>query len=170
VKPEARRICQLCGAQIPAATDVCPICALQGALKDNHLVGESAVDMPPSASTLRFEHYEVLTRENGEPYELGRGAMGITYKAFDVKLRCPVALKVVDARYLGDDSIRSRFLREARTAAKIRHPNVAAVFYLGNSQEIYFYTMEFVDGETLRDLIKRSGRLEAKLALEIAGL
>ena len=94
--------------------------------------------------------------------------MGITYKAFDVDLRCPVTLKVISERYLGDESARLRFLREARAAASVRHPNVASVFHLGRSAEGYFYAMEFVEGETLENLIKRSGRLDAKLALEIA--
>src|SRR4029434_2486006 len=95
-------------------------------------------------------------------------AMGVTYKAFDIDLRCPVTLKVISEKYLGDESARLRFLREARAAASIRHPNVASVFHLGRSAEGYFYAMEFVEGETLENLIKRSGRLEVKLALEIA--
>jgi serine/threonine protein kinase len=94
--------------------------------------------------------------------------MSITYKAFDVDLHCPVTLKVISERYLGDESARLRFLREARAAASIRHPNVASVFYLGRSDQDYFYAMEFVEGETLEKLIKRSGRFEVKLALEIA--
>ena len=106
--------------------------------------------------------------EDGKPIELGRGAMGVTYKAFDVDLRCPVTLKVISERYLGDESARLRFLREARAAASVRHPNVASVFHLGRTGENYFYAMEFVEGETLENLIKRSGRLEVKLALEIA--
>src|SRR6201993_3051837 len=93
--------------------------------------------------------------------------MGVTYKAFDVDLRCLVALKVITARYLNDESARLRFLREARAAASVRHPNVASVFHLGRTGENYFYAMEFVEGETLEKLIKRSGRLEVKLALEI---
>ena len=109
-----------------------------------------------------------MTDEDGKPIELGRGAMGVTYKAFDVDLRCPVALKLISERYLGDESARLRFLREARAAASLRHPNVASVFHLGRSGEDYFYAMEFVEGETLENLIKHSGRLEAKLALEIA--
>src|SRR4029453_7108345 len=56
----------------------------------------------------------------------------------------------------------------ARAAASVRHPNVASVFHLGRTAEGYFYAMEFVEGETLQNLIKRSGRLEVKLALEIA--
>ena len=116
----------------------------------------------------RFEHYELVTGEDGKPVELGRGAMGVTYKAFDVDLRCPVALKVISERYLGDESARLRFLREARAAASVRHPNVAWVLHLGRTGENFFYAMEFVEGETLEKLIKRSGRLDVKLALEIA--
>jgi serine/threonine protein kinase len=103
----------------------------------------------------------------GEPVELGRGAMGVTYKAFDVDLQCPVTLKVISERYLGDESARLRFLREARAAASVRHPNVASVFHLGRIGQSYFYAMEFIERETLDNLIKRSGPLEAKLALEI---
>jgi serine/threonine protein kinase len=93
--------------------------------------------------------------------------MGITYKAFDVDLRIPVTLKLISEKYVGDESARLRFLREARAAAKVRHSNVASVFHLGRSSQGYFYAMEFVEGETLESLIKRSGRLEVKLALEI---
>jgi serine/threonine protein kinase len=78
-----------------------------------------------------------------------------------------VTLKVISERYLSDESARLRFLREARAAASVRHPNVASVFHLGRSGRDYFYAMEFVEGETLRSLIKRSGRLEVRLALEI---
>src|SRR5208337_3039919 len=113
-------------------------------------------------------NYELILDADGRPIELGRGAMGVTYKAFDINLRCPVTLKVITERYLGDESARLRFLREARAAASLRHPNVASVFHLGRTGRNYFYAMEFVEGETLEKLIKRSGRLEAKLALEIA--
>src|SRR5262250_113583 len=99
---------------------------------------------------------------------MGSRAMGITYKGFDVDLRCPVTLKVISERYVGDESARRRFLREARAAASVRHPNVASVFHLGRTGSSYFYAMEFVEGETLENLIRRSGRLEVKPALEIA--
>jgi hypothetical protein len=118
--------------------------------------------------TERFEHYELVKDEHGNPVELGRGAMGITYKAFDVDLQYAVTLKVISERYLGDESARLRFLREARAAASVRHPNVASVFHLGRTGQNYFYAMEFVEGETLGSLIKRYGRLDVKLALEIA--
>src|SRR5260221_13688858 len=94
--------------------------------------------------------------------------MGVTYKAFDVELQCPVTLKVISERYRGDESVRLRFLRDARAAAKLRHSNVASVLQLGKSAGNYFYAMEFVEGETAESLIRRWGRLEVKLALEIA--
>ena len=85
----------------------------------------------------RFDHYELVTAEDGKPVELGRGAMGVTYKAFDVNLRCPVTLKVISEQYLGDESARLRFIREARAAASVRHANVASVFHLGTTRNSY---------------------------------
>ena len=109
----------------------------------------------------------MITDQDGKPGELGRGAMGVTYKGFDVDLQCPVTLKVINEQFLGNESARVRFLREARAAAKVRHTNVASVLHLGRTGRRYFYAMEFVEGETLENLIKRSGRLDLRLALEI---
>ena len=152
--------------------EFCPVCMLRKALARGVVSGESffeeAVRPTPDQPAQRFEHYELVTGEDGKPVELGRGAMGVTYKALDINLRCPVTLKVISDRCLGDESARLRFLREARAAASVRHPNVASVFHLGRAGQNYFYAMEFVEGETLADLIKRSGGLEVKLALEIA--
>ena len=116
--------------------------------------------------TITFDHYEVLTRDDGSLYELGRGAMGITYKAFDTNLRVPVALKVINGTYLESEIARQRFAREARSAAKLRHRNVASVFHLGTG-DAWFYAMEYIDGETLEALIKRQGPLHPLLALQI---
>jgi serine/threonine protein kinase len=171
---EPQCTCPSCGNEFSGAMEFCPVCALRSALADGAESGESSASADtakpttPQQAVQRFEHYELVKGEDGKPLELGRGAMGVTYKAFDVDLRCPVALKVISERYLGDESARLRFLREARAAASVRHPNVASVFHLGRTGENYFYAMEFVEGETLDNLIKRSGRLESKLALEIA--
>jgi len=115
-----------------------------------------------------FDHYEVMTREDGSLHELGRGAMGITYKAFDTNLRIPVALKVINGTFLHSDVARQRFVREARSAAKLRHRHVASVFHLGVEADAYFYAMEFIDGETVDALIKRHGPLKPIVALRIA--
>ena len=166
---EDRRTCLVCGTQFPANKEFCPVCILRGALDEGADFASSDETLTPIAleAPFRFEHYELVKGENGRPLELGRGAMGVTYKAFDVDLRCPVTLKVISEKYLGDESARLRFLREARAAASVRHPNVASVFHLGRTGENCFYAMEFVEGETLQNLIKRLGRLEVNLALEI---
>ncbi|HSI13849.1 MAG TPA: protein kinase [Chthoniobacter sp.] len=119
--------------------------------------------------TAVFDHYEVFTRDDGSLFELGRGAMGITYKAFDTSLRIPVALKVINATYLNSEVARQRFVREARSAAQLRHRHVASVFHLGTEGDTWFYAMEFIDGETLDTLIKRQGPLNPILALNITG-
>ena len=117
--------------------------------------------------TAIFDHYEVLTRDDGSLFELGRGAMGITYKAFDTSLRIPVALKVINSTYLNSEVARQRFVREARSAARLRHRHVASVFHLGTEGDTWFYAMEFIDGETLDALIKRQGPLPPVVALTI---
>jgi serine/threonine protein kinase len=159
---------------LSAASEFCPACMLRIGLEREVESGKSSSSeqasgelTQPELEVQRFENYEVVKRQDGTPVELGRGAMGVTYKAFDVDLRCLVTLKVISARYLNDESAKLRFLREARAAASLRHPNVASVFHLGRCGENYFYAMEFVEGETLESVVKRSGRLEAKLALKI---
>ena len=171
MKTEDRRLCPSCGNEFSGAVEFCPVCMLRKAVADES--GESSAaeqERVESTSTRiphRFEHYELMSDEDGKPVELGRGAMGITYKACDVNLRCLVTLKVISEKYLGDETARLRFLREARAAARVRHPNVASVFYLGKTGDNYFYAMEFVEGETLESLIRRSGPLEVKCALEL---
>jgi serine/threonine protein kinase/tetratricopeptide (TPR) repeat protein len=161
VKTIGKRTCPVCGTLFPDDSESCPVCALRTALEPQ------SDSRSGSSPELRFEHYTVLKNADGTPLELGRGAMGVTYKAFDVHLQCPVALKIINARLIGDSSGRLRFVREARAAASVRHPNVAWVTHLGESGGNYFYVMEFVEGETVEKLVQRSGRLEPALALQI---
>ena len=169
---KSRVRCPTCSNEFSGAMEFCPVCVLRTGLASELESGESvsqdAVKPTSEHRTQRFEHYELIRGDDGHPIELGRGAMGVTYRAIDVALGCPVALKVVNERYLSDESARLRFLREARAAASVRHPNVASVFHLGRKGRNYFYAMEFVEGEPLDRLIERSGRLEVNLALEIA--
>jgi len=152
MRTEDTRACLVCGTQFPVAREFCPVCMLREALDEEVKSGVSSPEQDraeptPSHLPHRFEHYELMSDANGKPVELGRGAMGVTYKAFDASLRCPVALKVISERYLCDESARLRFLREARAAARLRHSNVASVFHLGGIGPNYFYAMEFVEGE-----------------------
>jgi hypothetical protein len=177
VKADATSTCQTCGARVPAGLGFCPVCMLLRAGGQESAPGEAlnpasdsdrrSVETEPASIVRRFENYEVMLDQDGKLIELGRGAMGVTYKAFDVDLRCTVTLKVIRDRYLKDESAQFRFLREARAAASVRHPNVASVFHLGKSGENFFYAMEFVEGETLEKVLKKSQRLDIETGLEI---
>jgi len=96
----------------------------------------------------RLLHFHVVGR-------LGAGGMGVVYRAIDEKLRRPVALKVLAARYLIDDRNRVLLFREARSAAALQHPNIATILDVHDAAEAAFLTMELVDGEPLRARIER---------------
>jgi hypothetical protein len=101
---DSQRTCPSCGNEFSGAMEFCPVCMLRKGLAGGVESGESsfeeAVRPAPDEPTKRFEHYELVTGEDGKPVELGRGAMGVTYKALDINLRCPVTLKVISERYL----------------------------------------------------------------------
>src|SRR5438128_13408 len=116
---------------------------------------------------LRYAHFEVETGADGFPVELGAGAMAITYRARDTVLNSLVALKVIDHKVAQNPGARSRFLREARAAANIRHPNVARVTYYGEQDGECFYAMELVEGETLEARVRREGPMPLAVALNV---
>ena len=116
---------------------------------------------------LRYAHFEVETGADGFPVELGAGAMAITYRARDTVLNSLVALKVIDRKVAQNPGARSRFLRAARAAANIRHPNVARVTYYGEQDGECFYAMELVEGETLEARVRRDGPVPLAVALGI---
>src|SRR3984957_13985248 len=156
-------ICRKCGVALLGDEPLdghCLACLLETALDQK----EGAAD-----ATGFFDHYQVATHTDGTPVELGRGAMGVTYRASDTILRNEEALKVIDARMAALPEARERFLREARAAARLRHPNIASVFYYGTrkSDGQCFYAMELVEGETLETRLRRSGPLPPALALEV---
>ena len=102
---------------------------------------------------------------------LGRGAMGVTYRAEDVSLQREIALKLINPGFCHSVAeTRDRFLREARTAAALHHPNVATVHQFGIDEESgqCYCAMELVEGETLDEQVRRCGPLEVEMVLEIA--
>jgi serine/threonine protein kinase/TolB-like protein/Tfp pilus assembly protein PilF len=156
--------CSVCGEPLNAKGE-CLACLIRAALDES--VAKSA---PPVS--LVFGDFEIVRCEDGSLWELGRGGMGVTYLAEDKVLRRKVALKVIQVPTAARTSqaVRERFLREARAAAALRHPNVATVFQFGAPPDgkHCYYAMELVEGETLEARVRREGPLDAKLVLEIA--
>jgi serine/threonine protein kinase/Tfp pilus assembly protein PilF len=148
----------------------CAFCLLQAGIGSEK---ETVHDSTPDAleGGMRFDVYQVDRREDGGPYELGRGAMGVTYRATDTSLQRKVALKIIkiDIAERSADS-RERFMREARAAAALRHKNIATVYQFGMRLETgqYFYAMELIEGETLDERVHRAGPLDAGTTIEIA--
>ena len=98
---------------------------------------------------------------------VARGGMATVYLALDDRLDRRVALKVIHPHLANDSSFREKFIREAKIAAKLSHPNLVNVFDQGEDGEIAFMAMEFVSGITLRDALKDFGALDAKRALDL---
>ena len=177
-------ICEQCGAPLQSreGESGCLHCLLSTALEPPDETAESQDELV----TRSYHHYEILTRPDGSRWELGRGAMGVTYKARDVNLNTPVALKIINSKFSARPDARRRFLLEAQAAAGLRHPNVASVFHFGAINTLpepagrpkrsedapdvgdCFYAMEYIEGETLESRVRRQGPLPTMAALEIA--
>ena len=164
------RVCETCGSPVETANSGdlgCTVClfdaALDRAAEESHLAFPSA---PDQLGVYMIEH-----RVDGSAWELGHGAMGITYRAIDRVLDRPVALKIINTN-LGSRSTeaRERFMREARAAAALRHPNVATVYQFGVCEETgqFFYAMELIEGETLEERVRRVGPLDVLTTIDIA--
>src|SRR5580765_533726 len=168
----APRLCPKCGSEIPADAPEgsCMFCLLQAGIgSEKETEHDSTPDAPEGGA--RFGVYEIDRREDGSLYELGRGAMGITYRATDTSFQRKVALKIIniDIAERSADA-RERFMREARAAAALRHENIATVHQFGMRLETgqYFYAMELIEGETLEERVRRTGPLDARTTIEIA--
>ena len=134
---------------------------------------EVAQDSTPDAlgGSTRFGVYEIDCHADGSLCELGRGAMGVTYRATDTSLQRKVALKIIKTDIAARSAdARERFMREARAAAALRHENIATVHQFGMRFETgqYFYAMELIEGETLEDRVRRAGPLDARTTISIA--
>jgi|GEM_PF-1115060 len=140
--------CAHCATPLPEGATACPSCGI------DVLVGGTAGDGPFARGTVLESRYRIDT-------EVGRGGMGIVYRGTDLTLKRPVAIKAlrqVDA----DNTVLSRFLREARSLARVEHPGLVPVYAVGREDGTYYMVMKFVEGETLQSLIKRSGALEPR--------
>ena len=167
-QPVSVGVCATCGKSIthPGPDGECMRCLVSfGFLAEgdkSQAVGER---IAPGA--LRYAHFEVEINTDGFPKILGAGAMAVTYCARDTVLNSKVALKVITRKLAENPTARARFLREARAAAQIHHPNVARVIHYGEQDGECFYAMELVEGETLEARVQRDGALPLSTALEV---
>ena len=145
-------------------------CLLRAGIgSEEETVQDSTPDAPEGG--MRFGVYEIDCHADGSLCELGRGAMGVTYRATDTSLQRKVALKIIkiDIAERSADA-RERFMREARAAAALRHENIATIHQFGMRLETgqYFYAMELIEGETLEARVRRAGPLDAPTTIKIA--
>jgi serine/threonine protein kinase len=175
MQPPSQQIltCPTCGAALEETFGGglgCMFCLLQAGIGSEE---ETVHDSTPDAleGGVRFGVYEIDCHADGSLCELGRGAMGVTYRATDTSLQRKVALKIIktDIAERSADA-RERFVREARAAAALRHEHIATVYQFGMRLETgqYFYAMELIEGETLEDRVRRAGPLDARTTIGIA--
>jgi len=115
--------------------------------------------MPDRPDRLFLDFQSALAGRYSLERELGRGGMGVVYLAREVRLDRPVAIKLLPPHQAGDGHLRERFLREARTAAKLSHPHIIPIFAVDEAGEFVFFAMAYVAGETLTERIQRRGPL-----------
>jgi serine/threonine protein kinase/Tfp pilus assembly protein PilF len=163
------RVCETCGSPIEttSAGDLgCIACLIATGLDAQAEQTDAAFSAPDQLGAYTIEHHV-----DGSAWELGRGAMGVTYRAIDKALDRPVALKIINTeRGSRSAEARERFMREARAAAALRHPNVATVYQFGVREATgqFFYAMELVEGETLEERVRRLGPLDVLTTIDIA--
>ncbi len=124
--------------------------------------------MSENDAAFRYGNFEVLARADGAPDLLGGGSFGKTYKARHVFLDQIIALKVISDKFAHDKNAKERFLREARVVHGLRHPNIAQIIDFGEANATLYYAMEYCEGGTLEDLVKRTGPLDPGTVLLLA--
>jgi serine/threonine protein kinase len=162
----AAKICPVCGKPtVPDAPQgLCPECLMKSGF-DTHGPGEpgggKSAFVPPTIEQMArlFPQLEILEL-------LGQGGMGAVYKARQPGLNRLVALKILPPLSAKDPGFAERFNREARALARLNHPNIVAVYDFGQAVDIPYFLMEFVEGATLRQVV-RSGRLSPNNTLAI---
>src|SRR6266403_1987966 len=170
--PQQILTCPTCGAALEetfGGGGGCMFCLLQAGIGSEQ---EVAQDSTPDAldGGVRFGVYEIDCHADGSLCELGRGAMGVTYRATDKSLQRKVALKIIKTDIAERSAeARERFVREARAAAALRHENIAVIHQFGMRLETgqYFYAMELIEGETLDERVRRAGPLDARTTIGI---
>jgi len=162
-------VCPKCGRPLTqlGLNGECLRCVFDWGLTSEKEGSEEPTPSGVEPRPLNYGHFEIEMDAHGVPIALGAGAMAVTYRARDTILNSIVALKVIGRKLAENPTACARFLREARAAAQIQHPNVARVIHYGEQDGECFYAMELVHGETLEARVRRGGPLPLSLALEV---
>ncbi|MFA7342664.1 MAG: DUF4019 domain-containing protein [Terrimicrobiaceae bacterium] len=156
-------LCPECGKPVPVGSQhqICPACLLAQALASQTCAEKKHAAAAPTPEEIagKFPQFEILEC-------LGRGGMGVVYKARQKSLNRLVAIKILAPEREHDARFAGRFAREAELLAKLSHPRIVTIHDFGETGGLYYLVMEFVDGVSLRDLL-RDGKLEPKQALAI---
>jgi serine/threonine-protein kinase len=163
--PSPARFCGGCGAELAGSTNT-PT-ELKPADKGTP-AGESSPSSSSAIDTGRFAPGTMLSGRYRIVAQLGRGGMGEVYRADDMKLGQPVALKLLPEEFARDPSRLSRFHHEVRIARQVSHANVCRVYDIGEVDGEHFISMEYIDGEDLSSLLKRIGHLPQERAIILA--
>jgi serine/threonine protein kinase len=149
--------CSRCGTEVQPSSRFCPTCGLDlTSVTQGALAGTAPLQAPTDDSTAVRE---ALKDEYELEKELGRGGMAIVYKARDRALEREVAIKVLPFSLSFDAEFVERFQREARTSAKLEHPNIIPVYRVGKSGRVIYFVMKFIRGQTLSHVIEARGAL-----------
>src|SRR5512142_1187734 len=153
--------CSRCGTEVQVSSRFCPTCGLdlttitQGMTASQPATPAGQQPQPDEADIVR----DALKDEYDLEKELGRGGMAIVYKARDKALEREVAIKVLPFSLSFDAEFVERFQREARTAAKLEHPNIIPIYRVGKSGRVIYFVMKFVRGKSLSSVIEARGAL-----------
>src|SRR5712691_6823454 len=180
--------CPTCSKDIPEGTTSCPSCGttIEELFAPTRLFEDSPAAAPKVSSgkqsprtpdssasfdsidNARFVPGTMLAERYRIVGLLGKGGMGEVYRADDLKLGQPVALKLLPDHLLSDGAALARFHREVRVARRVSHKNVCRVYDIGEIQGRHYLSMEFIKGEELSSLLRRIGRLPGDKAIQIA--
>jgi predicted Ser/Thr protein kinase len=166
MNPTGPSLCPECGKPVPSGSlhQVCPACLMAQAIASRTVLpdGETNASIPPLSPEEiadKFPQFEITEC-------LGRGGMGVVYKARQKSLGRWVAIKILPPERVGEEKFSERFAREAATLARLSHPNIVTIHDFGEADGLFYIVMEFIDGVNLRDLL-RDGKLEPEQALAI---
>jgi hypothetical protein len=164
--------CVTCSREIPAAAAVCPVCGTPNPDSPTLMTG---AELPDAVQATQLLEQNELARKLQAAlgpnflveHELGEGGFAHVFAATDRKLSRRIAIKVLRPEFTGNRTSVQRFIREAESAAKLNHPNILPIFFVGEGEGLVYFGMPLVEGESLDARLRREGQLPEPEAIRI---